>query len=104
MKDLDSRDYDIDEIDEDPRFSRAREEAMFIQCLLTGGIFLVIGVAFLTGGGQDPATMKFLLGWPLWFVYSFLTAIGIIAIGLVWLVLKFRTPSFAAVADDKEVK
>ena len=104
MKDLDSRDYDVSEIDEDPRFARARQESLFIQSFLGGGIVLVIAVAFLTGSGQDPSTMKFVLGWPMWFVYSLSTAAVITVISLAWLLLKFKSPSFAAVADDKEVE
>lgn len=101
MKDLDSREYDISEIDEDPRFAQARKEALFVQVFFTAAIFVVILVCFLTGRG-DPNEMTFFFGWPMWYVYGFLTAVAAIVIGLVWLNKGFKKHSLEAIADDKE--
>ena len=100
MKDLNSRDYDVNEIDEDRRFVNARKETLFAQIFFSAAIFAVIGVAFIAGN-QNPRDMTYFFAWPAWYVAGVVTALIAIVIGLVWLKKGFKMDSLGALDDDK---
>ena len=101
MKDLNTRDYDVSEIDEDPRMANARNEAVFVQIFFTIMQFGVIAVCFIMGN-QDPRNMTYFFGWPTWYIWGVLTNMSALAVGIIWVTKKYKMDTLGAFMDDKE--
>lgn len=101
MKDDYSRDYDVAEIETDPRFNRCKKDMIVVQAVFFISYIVAIILAYKLSPA-DVADMKFAFGFPLWMVVSTVIFIldGIFAIIYT---IKNRKFSFEARATDEEV-
>jgi len=73
---------------EDKRFKIAHREAIIGVILVLINFAIWYGFAYGLGGGQDPTTYTYILGFPAWFFYSCIAG-TIFMIVLIAIVIKF---------------
>lgn len=85
------RDYSVENgVNDDERFTAARNEAVFTQVFFIGAIFLAFAVAYGMSP-VNPEKLTYFLGWPLWLVGGstvFILATVLITLYIVWNGLK----------------
>ena len=102
MSDLEQTKYDVNEIVEDPRSARARKEALITQIFLLSITLLIFVVSYLVGS-SNPANIKYIFGWPNWYVYGVTIIVFAVLFGFYFCIKIFKCHSLEATADDKEV-
>ena len=99
--DLKSTDYNVNDVEEDPRFSRCRKEMLFTQIFCTILLISSIAVSYIFGSG-DPQQYEYIAGYPEWYIY----ALGVLFIGTVSGVIFagriMQRPSLDAELDEEE--
>ena len=99
--DLESTDYEIDQItNDDRRFIASKKDAVFFHVL---GIIAVIiaSVWMYVFGSCDPSEMIFFLGLPLWFTGAVIIYLVMFVIGMVYLGKWEEFPFTAREEKDK---
>lgn len=99
VKDLESREYDVNDIVEDRRFLRCKIEMRII--VIMGLIQILVPAAIiysLSGNG------KWFLGLPMWYSVATLFYLCMSLISMVVATKVIRAHKLDAVADDKEEK
>lgn len=95
LNNLDSTDYDIDQItNDDRRFVASKKDAVFFHVLGVGSVILA-SVWMYSLGCCAPSEMTFSLGMPLWFTGAVIIYLAMFVIGMVYL-HKWEEFSFTA--------
>lgn len=95
--DLESRDYDVNDIVEDKRFIRCKKEAGIIFIV---GLFQIIVPAIfiyaLNGNG------KWFIGYPMWYGVSMVFYLSMSVISIIIALKVIKCPKLDAIAGDEE--
>lgn len=96
-RDLESRDYDVNDIVEDKRFLRCKKEMMIV--FIVGLIQIIVPATFiyaLNGNG------KWLIGYPMWYGVSMIFYLCMSATAIIITLKVIRHHKLDAIADDRE--
>jgi len=85
-----NKDYDIREIDVDPRFVIAKKEMLITFAVQLCYTFLMLIVAYTVGKG-DPKNYSFIMGMPAWWFYALIIT-GVFLILIYFIVTKVFVP------------
>ena len=99
--DLYSRDYDVKEITDDPRFVDCANEAKFVY--ITTVIIEAAVLIIVYTMGTDITKINLIWGYPAWFFWSTALLLAGVVLYVVWFMTSFKTPSLEPRADNRNV-
>ena len=103
MDDLKRCDFDVSEIDEDPRFPVCRREAMIALFVNIAFTIVAMAIGYVLGTG-DPTQYTYVMGFPSWYVIPVLVMIVNLIVAYYYVSKVFRTDSLEATIEGEGVK
>ena len=94
---LERTDYDVNKVNDDPRFIFAKKEMVIIQIFIFAMIFVDVLICYgLTGNG------KYFMGYPQWYAYATIFHFVYTIFVSFYVYKKFKRSKLDAVADSEE--
>lgn len=102
-KDLMTREYDIRQVEEDPRLARCKKEFLTLLVMISVTILAIIVICYVIDWG--PVTSYcYLLGVPMWMALSAIVALVGTAACLIYCLRGVKDASLDSDAADTEVR